>query len=995
MNTNKLNKIKAQTPVSLILHGGNRDGYLIAKTLIDQGAHVIVVDTYNSETKKYITDLKNTGKADFFDFKGYTDLLKKLKKFDYIFYLLNHKLETKEFNSKEFLAETKTLETSLKATKRQNAKFSLVTSLKLNRELSIRLNNEQISQPSPYSNIELQKYCENLTAEFKDKTSTNARIIRLATVVGLGIEKTTDETINNLLLDTTQKTQITIKGEGLDIHNLIHENDSTYGILKLTFSEKTNGEVITLSNKNDYTTLSLAYKLLELNTDAQSIKFVEDKESQFLIRDLYVPATHATKYGWAQQTSLEEALVEQTQVFYDKTNKKWDLPTKDNRKVETEVSKKTETKFGSFINQIVNPIKKLFDREEKKDIEPKRILSLSAFIISLLLLVYFVIYPILGMALGGIIINRNIQSAKESISALEIAESRNSIETIDTNLDRISSSLNNLYWIFNISGQKELYNDTVQLLLGFQYTLEGADSLIDGLEPFALYIKDFQPAIDMQTTTPTTTREYRDYLEAMEDNQYKITDASYKISLATEIIKDVNTSLFPKFLQDPILEIKDILTDVENTTNTAEDTLVFLPKLLGVDERQRYLILLQNESEIRSTGGWLTSYGILGIEGGQVRELFVDDIYNADGNLKVQGKTYTPPVSMQSALEIEEQPFSLINWNPDLSEVMTASEPYIKELGKGNDLDGLITIDISLVQKLLDHWGGIEVPGESEIVTSENIYSKIFEMHESFTPGSTQKSTFLANLANEIIKKILSMNIMELGEMGDVFTESLNEKHLQATFANRDAYQYFSENTWSGTLDSKYNESPLLIDWNWGGNKANLYLEKNHALEVDIKDEDTVDIKYVLTVENDSTKEVYPEGNYINYQRAYIPSYSQILKIDGFEENEYTTYKESGFKVIGGWFNTNIQDVNTLTISYRLTRDSNSNFPLVKEDNNIFLDLDIFKQAGEKKNAYKLDISYPSTWTLNSSENLNGISNQLSTRFDLDTDKTFSIVWGI
>ena len=70
MNNTKLNKIKAQTPVSLIVHGGNRDGYLIAKTLIDQGAYVIIVDEYNGETKKYISDLKNTGKADFLILKG-------------------------------------------------------------------------------------------------------------------------------------------------------------------------------------------------------------------------------------------------------------------------------------------------------------------------------------------------------------------------------------------------------------------------------------------------------------------------------------------------------------------------------------------------------------------------------------------------------------------------------------------------------------------------------------------------------------------------------------------------------------------------------------------------------------------------------------------------------------------------------------------------------------------------------------------------------------
>jgi hypothetical protein len=111
-----------------------------------------------------------------------------------------------------------------------------------------------------------------------------------------------------------------------------------------------------------------------------------------------------------------------------------------------------------------------------------------------------------------------------------------------------------------------------------------------------------------------------------------------------------------------------------NTTTQTLEYSHFLPDVLGVSERQRYLILLQNESELRSTGGWLTSYGIVGVEGGQIRELFVDDIYNADGALKIQGKTYTAPKSMQQALGITTWPFSLINWYPDLTETEVSAD---------------------------------------------------------------------------------------------------------------------------------------------------------------------------------------------------------------------------------------------------------------------------------------------------------------------------------
>jgi len=419
-----------------------------------------------------------------------------------------------------------------------------------------------------------------------------------------------------------------------------------------------------------------------------------------------------------------------------------------------------------------------------------------------------------------------------------------------------------------------------------------------------------------------------------------------------------------------------------------------LPDLLGVTERQRYLVLLQNESELRSTGGWLTSYGIVGIEGGQIRELFVDDIYNADGTLKVQGKSFTAPKSMQQALGITTWPFSLINWYPDLTETEVSAEPYIEALGKGNDLDGVITLDISFIQKLLDKWGGIEVPGETEIVTSANLYSKIFQMHEDFTPGSTQKTTFLADLANQIITKLLSMNIKDMIGLGSVFEESLNEKHLQATFKNTDAFNFFNDRSWSGTLDSRYNEAPIAIDWNWGGNKANLYLNKNYNLAVNIQDADTIDFTYTISTENSSKTTTYPEGNYVNYQRIYIPSGATVLSVKGMKDNKFDTFKESGFKIIGGWFNVPANSTNTLEISYRISRASNTlNFPLEISGKNIFFNLDIFKQAGETSHAYKLDITYPKSWNVESNANLNSIENQLSSRFELSTDQTYHIVW--
>jgi hypothetical protein len=576
-----------------------------------------------------------------------------------------------------------------------------------------------------------------------------------------------------------------------------------------------------------------------------------------------------------------------------------------------------KTKLGELLSSLFSPINNIFTRKKEKKVEGKKVIKSVVISVLLIALTYFVIYPIIGTIIGLLLINSSVKNLSTLILDMDRTQSSQEIESLERNISRVEQSVDQMYWIFQVLGKDELYNNTTQLELGAQYTVQGAGQLVDAVSPLTQYIQDFEPAIDFQTSTPTTTREYRGYLEEIEKNSYKLEEADYRISLASEIITNLNTAVFPKALQDKIIEFKEIVTQIEEGTESFKAVNSFLPDLLGVDERKRYLILFQNEGEIRSTGGWLTSYGIVGVEGGQIRELFVDDIYNAEGTLKVQNKRFTPPRSMSNAVEITNWPFSLVNWHPDLSDTLTEAEPFIYELGKGSPLEGLITIDVSFVEELLKKWGGIEVPGETELVTSENLNSKIFQMHEEFVPGSTQKTTFLANLANEIVKKLLSMNIADLMEIADIFEKTLNEKHLQATFKNKDAYNFFSSRNWANSMSNEYNDAPISIDWNWC-DKAKLYLDKNYSHTINENDEDTVDFIYSITVENSSTENVYPEGDYINYQRIYIPPQAKILRISGIEDNDYSIYRESGFKVIGGWFNTPIESINTLDVSYRI-----------------------------------------------------------------------------
>lgn len=1005
MADSKFGKIKINTPISLIIHGGNLLGFNLAKTLIEQGGRAIIVDQYNAKSKKFITDLKKLGQVDFIDFNGLENLYKTLGRIDYVFYLLNNRLSGQEnFTSKDFLEESNYLNATLKAAQKYDAKVTLATTMRLNQELSAYILSSNPASPSPYSPIELQKYCETLSAEYRDKSRLNTRIVRVGTLLGQGVEKITDPTVAKMINESIKDLTITIEGEGLDVHYLIDINDAVYGLLKVTFSDDTDGEVVSLTNNQDYTTLSIAYKLLELNPETAQIKFGPQLQRVPFTLENYVPAPNAEKFGWTQKTNLEKALIETIATAYPKTGKALLAKPNERKSIETELSRTEgkvniiKTPLGEGLEKVGKPAlvlsRRLGDSWEKfkSNLNPLNATMYTGVLVVVLLLLNFLIFPIISMLVGGYLTYSNTRSALNNLRALELEKAAENLSSSNEYVRNMTTNFAKLKWAFSITQQHEMFDATSQLLFSAQYATSGGSDLSSALVPLGNYLSSFTQAIDFQTSLPTTGGEYREQLISLRNNRSQIERGAYDIRLASNLLNNVDTSAFPRFLQDEILQLKDTNNEIYSRLEPAHKIATFLPEILGLDQRARYLILLQNPAEIRATGGWLSSYAVISIENGQVREMEVNDVYNTEGQLRVQGKTFQAPQSMQNALDIENWSMSLSNWEPDLSATADSSQFFISQLDPGTTFDGVIAIDTEFMKKLLAKWGGVEVVGEDEIITAENLDQKIYSIHTDFTPGSTVKSTFLANLANETLEKIFSANLEEYSNLSEVFLESLNEKHLLVYMKHKDALSYFSSNRWAGLLDTSYASAPIVVDWNWGANKANAFLVRNNTLSIDVLDTQNIRYTHEIAVQNNSSTRIYPQGDYKNFMRIYIPQGSEIVSTEGFEGSS-STYNESGYMVVGGWFNTPINSTKVFKITYTVNTEKADQFPVKVGENTISLPLVIYKQPGTMRDSLKIDITYPESWAAISHEGLTRGINRLSTQTQLDTDKVFDISW--
>lgn len=393
--------------------------------------------------------------------------------------------------------------------------------------------------------------------------------------------------------------------------------------------------------------------------------------------------------------------------------------------------------------------------------------------------------------------------------------------------------------------------------------------------------------------------------------------------------------------------------------------------------------------ELRSTGGWLTSVAVIGIEHGQVREMEVKDVYDIDGHID---KTVIPPSSMTRALDVSEWTLSLSNWSPDFPQSAEAAEYFLKLADEVVRVDGVIAIDLEFIRSLIDIWGEVQVPGETEPVTSENLYEKVIKIHREFTPGSTQKPVFLSNLANEILSLVLTSPTDTWTEIAGKVGEGLESKHVLLNIHNSEITDILNSQNWSGRIGVRDN-TVFPVEWNWGSNKANHFLSRSYALKANILNTDAVQQTLSITYENDSTQNTYPEGDYHNFLRVYLPAGVKVTRTEGISSPILDRDAELGYDILSGWVDVPISSTVTSQISYQLESDSVSSTFLSDHGDTITYTLNVVKQPGTGDDPLTIDVSYPEGWEPTELTNVHRELDSLIQRTELSQDTEFSITW--
>lgn len=386
-----------------------------------------------------------------------------------------------------------------------------------------------------------------------------------------------------------------------------------------------------------------------------------------------------------------------------------------------------------------------------------------------------------------------------------------------------------------------------------------------------------------------------------------------------------------------------------------------LPEVLGFDKPKTFLLLFQNNTELRPTGGFIGSFGWITFANGRLTEFKIEDVYTADGQLKGH---VPPPQPIKKYLSQENWYLRDSNFDPDFMASAQQAEWFLKH-EMNLTFDGVFAFDLNSAQAILRSINGVYLSDYVETITADNLFLKTQAAAEiGFFPGSTQKRDFLGSLGRAIFIKLTNSKIA-WGKLIKEIKSSLDNKHILLYFHNESVQQIIEEAGWGGRIASLscqeedcLSDYLMIVEANLGINKANFLITRKAQLNISVL-KNQLWHELVIDYTNEIPSQVYPGGHYFSYTRVLLPSSAQInnltLADKPINREELTIESYQDKTSVGFPLKVETQTTKTVKLTYFL--------PLTYKTSN--LELLLQKQPGVTP--FTFDISITTSNKINKS----------------------------
>ncbi len=326
----------------------------------------------------------------------------------------------------------------------------------------------------------------------------------------------------------------------------------------------------------------------------------------------------------------------------------------------------------------------------------------------------------------------------------------------------------------------------------------------------------------------------------------------------------------------------DLITDNTRLQGELPVFVEMLQKIFVTDGIvRRYLILMQNNMELRPGGGFLGQYAIIEIKDAQVLSWEIFDANHLDRDLV---SDIPAPASFTQWLDIPKLEFRDSNWELDFPQnAQTAMHLY--NLGPNpKKFDGVMAFNANILEDLMGLTGPLVIPGyekqgefnqQEVLIQLQDVIERPYILAEqrdkcrkreketgieeecNTDPETGEKikkvshadrenrKDILPVFTNEISKKLFGAQELPIKERFEMARSSipelislglknLEDRDIQMWFEDPQLQEIAKQKNWSTIVDTKWDgDYVAVVDANLGALKSDYYIQRSLEYTVD------------------------------------------------------------------------------------------------------------------------------------------------------------------
>ncbi len=507
------------------------------------------------------------------------------------------------------------------------------------------------------------------------------------------------------------------------------------------------------------------------------------------------------------------------------------------------------------------------------------------------------------------------------------------------------------------------------------------------------------------------------------------------LEAASRDIKKIDLDSLDPELQGYFKELADYLPKATISLKNIKDVFAVLGEVLGHNQEKRYLVLFQNNNELRATGGFIGSMALIDVYHGKITNLEIP-----------KGGTYdlaagqTVKLKSPRALSLINPYFNLwdANWWPDFPTSAKKISWMYQNFG-GATTDGVIAVNADLLGELLKVTGDMPMPEYNVTITADNLFTTLQNQVElNYDKTTNQPKAIIADLAPKLLEQLLA-NKDKQKEVVKVLVDALANKDVQIYLSDADLQTKIKKFAWAGEMLEASKDYLEVVNTNIAGGKTDrdIYQTIEHQAEIMPNGEIIDTVKVTRTNKGELNNPLAGfEGGNASYLRFYVPAGSELMLASGFDrfnseafqgqtdaqddkdiqaeeknkvfasDSQTEIYTSLNKTVFANWMTLKPGETKTVAIKYKLpfkikTNDELANNWLRKIfKDNVSLDnysLLLQSQAGVKNTVFNSSVLLPDNlkvvWGKALDQDKMSVNNKLVSYGDeLNSDQYFGII---